>query len=75
MKKSDKLIKVYTGTEVLVYILKSKLEEKGISCSIQNDSNNSFLRGVPAAIDLYIQQTDFQKAEPLIKKFISNNPD
>ena len=53
--------------------LKAKLEKIGISAIIQNDSANSFLRGIPIAIDLYIQQFDFNKAEPIISEFIQDN--
>jgi hypothetical protein len=73
MKENNKLIRIYSGTEVLVNLLKDKLENTGISATIQNDSNDSFLRGVPTAIDLYIQQSDFKKAEPIINKFIKKN--
>lgn len=73
MKENNKLIRVYTGTEVSVSLLKGRLENIGISVSIQNDSTNSFLRGVPIAIDLYIQQFDYKKAEPIISEFIQNN--
>jgi hypothetical protein len=73
MKEKDNLIRVYTGTEVLVFILKDRLEETGISTTIQNDSNDDFLRGVPAAIDLYIRQFDLKKAEPIISEFIKKN--
>jgi hypothetical protein len=73
MKEKNKLIRVYTGTEISVISLKDKLEKIGISASIQNDSVNSFLRGIPIAIDLYIQQFDFLKAEPIINEFIKKN--
>jgi len=73
MKTNNKLIRIYSGTEVLVNMLKGKLEITGISTIIQNDSNDSFLRGVPTAIDLYIQQFDFEKAEPVISEFIKKN--
>lgn len=73
MKENNKLIRIYSGTEVLVNLLKDKLENTGISATIQNDSNDSFLRGVPTAIDLYIQQSDFKKAEPIINEFIKKN--
>ncbi len=73
MQEKDKLIRVYTGTEILVISLKERLEESGISASIQNDSNNSFLRGVPIAIYLYIQALDFKIAEPIINEFIKIN--
>lgn len=73
MKEKDKLIRVYTGTEVLVFILKDRLEETGIATTIQDDSNDNFLRGVPTAIDLYIQQSDLKKAEPIISEFNKKN--
>lgn len=73
MKKNSKLTRIYSGTEVLVNLLKGKLENTGISATIQNDSNDSFLRGVPTAIDLYIQRSDFKKAEPIINEFIKKN--
>jgi hypothetical protein len=73
MNEKDNLIRVYSGTEVLVFILKDKLEESGISTTIQNDSHDNFLRGVPTAIDLYIQQFDFGKAKPIINEFIKKN--
>lgn len=75
MKEKNKLIRVYTGTEISVISLKDRLEKIGISVSIQNDSTNSFFRGVPIAIDLYIQEFDFKKAEPIINEFIQNSKD
>jgi hypothetical protein len=73
MKEKDTLIKAYSGTEVLVHILKDKLEQNGIIAAIQNDSGDSFFRGTPIAIDLYIQQFDLKKAEPIISEFIKKN--
>lgn len=73
MKEENKLIRVYSGNEVTVNMLKGRLDIAGISSAIQNDSNDSFLRGVPAAVDLYIQQSDYKKAEPIISEFIEKN--
>jgi hypothetical protein len=73
MKENNKLIKVYSGNEITVIMLKGKLENIGISASVQNDSSDRFLRGTPIAIDLYIQQFDLKKAEPIINEFIHNN--
>jgi hypothetical protein len=71
--RDNDLVRIYTGTEMSVFLLKGRLEVAGISSTIQNDSNDSFLRGVPAAVDLYIQQSDFKKAEAVIKEFIKKN--
>ena len=73
----NKLIKVYTGTEVTVILLKGLLEEIGVTSTIQNNYKSGievgFVGGVQSAIDLFIQQSDFEKAEPLIRDFISKN--
>lgn len=73
MKEKGKLIRVYTGSEINVISLKDRLEKIGISASIQNDSSNSFFRGVPLAIDLYIQEFDYKKAETIISDFIKTS--
>jgi len=77
MKMKNKLIKVYTGTEVTVILLKGLLEEIGVTSTIQNNYKSGievgFVGGVQSAIDLFIQQSDFEKAESLIRDFISKN--
>jgi hypothetical protein len=73
MKEKDTLIKVYTGTEGLVHILKDKLEQNEIIATIQNNSGDSFLGGTPIALDLYIRQYDIKKAEPIIREFAKKN--
>ena len=73
----NKLIMVYTGTEVTVILLKGLLEEIGVTSTIQNNYKSGievgFVGGVQSAIDLFIQQSDFEKAEPLIRDFISGS--
>jgi hypothetical protein len=77
MKQKDKLIRAYTGTEITVILLKGRLEEIGISSVIQNDYksgiNVGFVGGVQSAVDLFIQQSDYKKAEPVINEFIERN--
>ncbi len=77
MKQKNKLVKVYTGTEVTVNLLKELLEETGVGSTIQNNYKSGieigFVGGVQSAIDLYIQQSDFETAEPLIRDFIEKN--
>ena len=73
MKEKDTLLKAYSGSEVLVHILKDKLEQNGIFVSIQNNSGDSFLGGTPIALDLYIRQNDVKKAESIIRDFIKKN--
>ena len=77
MKNGNNLIRVFTGTEVLVYLLKERLDEVGISALIKDDFQSGitvgFVSGVPSAIDLYIQESDLKEAEPIINEFIQNN--
>lgn len=77
MKTENKLIRIYTGTEMLVISLKDKLEENGISALIKNDFKSGIAAGIvdgtPSTIDLYIQLIDFKNAEPIIGEFIRNN--
>jgi hypothetical protein len=74
MKERNKLIRIYTGTEISVISLKNKLEESGISPLIRNDYKSGMaagiLAGTPSTIDLYVQQSDLQIAEPIIKEFL-----
>jgi len=77
MKNGNNLIRVFTGTDVLVYLLKERLEEVEISALIKNDFQSGltvgFVSGVPSAVDLYIQESDLKEAEPIINEFIQNN--
>ncbi len=73
MKEKNRLIRIYSGNEVTINLLRGRLEIEGISASIRNDSGDSFLMGSPAAVDLYIQQSDYKKAEPIINEFIDKN--
>jgi len=70
MKKTDNLIKVYTGDEASSILLKSRLEENGISALIKNDSSSAFLGVVALSVDLYIQEADLKNAKPMITEFI-----
>jgi hypothetical protein len=73
MKAMDNLIRVYSGNEVTVHLLKGRFDIEGIQATIRNDSNDSFLQGIPVAVDLYIQQPDLKKAEKIIREFIRKN--
>lgn len=43
MTKTDKLVKVFTGSEGSMILLKSRVEEAGIFSIIKNDSSEAFL--------------------------------
>jgi len=77
MKGNSNLIRVYSGTELTVNLLKDELEKFGISSMIQNDFNSGvsagFSGGVPSSIDLFIQELDLGKAESIIREFRVTN--
>ena len=77
MKGNDQLIKVYTGTEMLVLLLQGLLEEAGVPSTIRNNYKSGievgFVGGVLSAVELYIQQSDFETAEPVVREFIESN--
>lgn len=70
MREKNKLIRVYSGTEVLVNMLKGRLEYIGISSFTKNDSITAYLESnPPPVIDLYIKEGDLKKAKSLINEF------
>ncbi|MBK9391477.1 MAG: DUF2007 domain-containing protein [Bacteroidetes bacterium] len=69
MKQSNRLIKVFVGTESSAMLLKSRLEEGGIESLIKNDSSLAYMGNVPAVVDLYIAESDLNKAAPVIDEF------
>jgi len=77
MKERNKLVKVYTGTEMTVTLLKELLEEIKVASTIQNNYKSGvevgFVGGVQSSVDLFIQQSDFETAEPVIRDFIDQN--
>jgi len=72
MKNDDKLIRVFSGSEVSVILLKAKLEETGISAIIQNDFQSGIAAGfagsTPTGVDLYIRKGDLSLAEPILNE-------
>ena len=73
MKKENKLIRIYSGTELTVNLLKDELEKFGIAAMIQNDFNSGisagFSGGVESSVDIFIQELDMEKAEPIVREF------
>jgi len=77
MEKQNNLIRVFTGSEISVILLKGELEENGIAALVKNDFQSGaaagFYGGSSSGIDLYIQEDDMKIAEPIIEEFILNN--
>jgi hypothetical protein len=77
MNMESSLVKIFTGTEVNVIMLKGLLEEIGVSAMTRNEFQSSIIAGygtgVPSAVDLFIQESDQQKAVSIIKEFIERD--
>jgi len=77
MHEDKGVVRVYTGSEVLVGMLKGLLEEAGIFSMIKDDFQSSisagFVSGTPSALDLYIQESDREVAVPIIEDFLKYN--
>jgi hypothetical protein len=69
----DTLIRIYTGTEASVIILRARLEEEGILSLAKNDSSFAFLGASPEVVDLYIEKKDVKNAIPIIDEFKNLN--
>jgi len=79
MEKQCGLIKVFTGTEMVVYMLKGQLEEMGVGSLVRNDyesgAKTGFFGGTTSSVYLFIQEADLPKAQKIIDEFNKNNPD
>lgn len=69
------MIKVFSGTEILVLALESELLENGIVPMIKNNIQSGFMAGfgtADSAVDVFIKKVDLVKANPILQKFNSN---
>jgi hypothetical protein len=73
MKAKVKLIRVFTGSELIVNLLKEELEKSGIGCFIQNDFKSGigagFSGGIPSAVDLFIKEIDVMRAQLILREY------
>ena len=70
MKHEDDIVKVFIGVEATALLLQGILGEAGITSLIKNDSSSAFLGVLPQDMDLYIQKSDLNEAEAIIKDFL-----
>jgi len=75
MTEKKGLALVYTGTDVVIARIKYELEIKGIN-SIVKDGFNAGLAagfggGIPSAIDLFVTETDFEKAISIVDAVVA----
>ena len=66
------LIKIFSGTETLATNLQFKIEEVGVN-TVKKDNLQSSkigkLGNTTLAVELFIQEKDFNKANPVIEEF------
>ena len=65
------LIKIFSGEEILAVSLKEKLEETNINVVIRNNNQANVLPSIQTAkaVELFIQEIDFGRANPVIEDF------
>ncbi len=65
-------MKVFSGSEILALALQQKIEAAGVSTVLKNNIQSATLSGFGTtgqAVELFIQETDFAKANPVIEEF------
>ena len=66
------LMKVFSGSEILAMALKEKIEAIGVDTVLKSNIQSARLAGfgtMGQAVELFIQETDFSKANPVIEEF------
>jgi len=69
------LIKIFSGSEILASKLKQNIEDKGINVVIKDNIQSARLGGFgnsDLAVELFIQESDYGKAHPVIEDFRMN---
>lgn len=65
-------MKVFSGSEVLAIALQERLEEAGVETVKKDNIQSARLGGYGGsdlAVEVFIQETDFAKANPVIEDF------
>lgn len=65
------LIKIFSGSEMLAQALQQKIEAIGVATVIRNNNQANVIPSIQTdkAVELFIQETDFNKANPVIEEF------
>ncbi|NGY35970.1 DUF2007 domain-containing protein [Flavobacterium sp. XN-5] len=66
------LMKVFSGSEILAMALKEKIEAAGVDTVMKDNIQSARLAGFGSsgsAVEIFIQETDFAKANPIIEEF------
>jgi Putative prokaryotic signal transducing protein len=65
------LMKVFSGNEILALALQEKIEAIGVNTMIRNNNQSNVLPSLSNSkpVELFIQEIDFGKANPVIEEF------
>ncbi|TDE29877.1 MULTISPECIES: putative signal transducing protein [Flavobacterium] len=66
------LMKVFSGSEILALALQERIEAIGVETVLKNNIQSARLGGfgeLGQAVELFIQETEFSKANPVIEEF------
>jgi hypothetical protein len=77
METKNKLVRVFAGSEITVNLLRYELEAEGIATNVINEYETSNFKGfstaTPYSVDLYVMDTDVEKANPIVQEFMKIN--
>lgn len=65
-------MKIFSGSEILALALQQNIEAVGIATVLKNNIQSARLAGFgnsDLAVEVFIQETDFAKANPIIEEF------
>jgi Putative prokaryotic signal transducing protein len=65
------LIKLFSGDEILAQALQQKIEAIGVNTVIRDNNQANVFPSIQSkkAVELFIQETDFSKANPIVEEF------
>jgi hypothetical protein len=74
--ESNNLVLIFTGGEIVIGRIRAELEANGILCVVKNGFQQGieagFGGGIPSAIDLFVSESDFEKAKEIIEVILNN---
>jgi hypothetical protein len=74
MTTAKGLVHVYTGSSIIIGRIKAELESNGIFSIVkdgfQQGIEAGFGGGIPSAIDLFVDESDVEKASEIIEAII-----
>lgn len=76
MTDKNELVPVFTGNGIIIQRIKTELELKGITSIIQDGYKSGiaagFGGGIASAVDLFVVDSDLEKASEIIKAIIED---